>query len=57
MVYEGVWQGATVAVKFTIAEKLDTSAYELLFSKILSHPVSHIRAPGRSLWQMSHLTI
>ncbi|KXZ49376.1 hypothetical protein GPECTOR_21g602 [Gonium pectorale] len=38
VVYEGIWQGATVAVKFSIVEDLDTTAYELLFSKLLSHP-------------------
>ncbi|PNH02269.1 Cysteine-rich receptor-like protein kinase 2 [Tetrabaena socialis] len=41
VVYEGVWQGATVAVKFSIVssvETLDTTAYELLFSRLLSHP-------------------
>jgi len=38
VVYEGVWQGATVAVKWSIADELDTGAYELLFSRLLSHP-------------------
>jgi hypothetical protein len=38
IVYEGVWQGATVAVKWSIADQLDTGAYELLFSRLLSHP-------------------
>ena len=38
VVYEGVWQGATVAVKFSIVEDLDTTAYELLFSRLLCHP-------------------
>lgn len=38
VVYEGIWQGAAVAVKFSIVEKLDTHAWELLFSKMLSHP-------------------
>ncbi|GFR49913.1 hypothetical protein Agub_g12021 [Astrephomene gubernaculifera] len=38
VVYEGIWQGATVAVKFSIVEDLDTTAYELLFSRLLSHP-------------------
>lgn len=38
VVYEGVWQGATVAVKWSIADNLDAGAYELLFSRLLSHP-------------------
>ncbi|KAG2487433.1 hypothetical protein HYH03_014000 [Edaphochlamys debaryana] len=40
VVYEGIWQGATVAVKFSIvqAECLDSIAYELLFSRLLCHP-------------------
>lgn len=38
IVYEGVWQGATVAVKWSIADELDAGAYELLFSRLLSHP-------------------
>lgn len=38
VVYEGQWQGAVVAVKFSVVERLDAAAYELLFSKMLSHP-------------------
>ncbi|GIL58521.1 hypothetical protein Vafri_13465 [Volvox africanus] len=38
VVYEGTWQGATVAVKFSIVGDLDATAYELMFSRLLSHP-------------------
>ncbi len=38
VVYEGIWQGAVVAVKWSIVEVLDAGAYELLFSKLLGHP-------------------
>jgi hypothetical protein len=57
VVYEGVWQGATVAVKFSIVEDLDTTAYELLFSRLLCHPnvvttfVAKVRRQGRGQGQ------
>lgn len=38
MVYEGIWQGASVAVKWSVVDKLDANASELLFGKMLSHP-------------------
>ncbi|KXZ56531.1 hypothetical protein GPECTOR_1g477 [Gonium pectorale] len=40
-VYKGVWQGANVAVKFTVADYMDfagASAHEATLSKMLSHP-------------------
>ncbi|GLC44332.1 hypothetical protein PLESTB_000481300 [Pleodorina starrii] len=40
-VYKGVWQGANVAVKFTVADYMDfagASAHEAVLSKMLSHP-------------------
>lgn len=49
-VYKGVWQGANVAVKFTVAEFLDVegaTAHEAVLSKILSHPnVVQVRRRG-----------
>jgi hypothetical protein len=38
IVYEGIWQGATVAVKWSIGDQMDVGACELLFSRLLSHP-------------------
>lgn len=40
-VYKGVWQGATVAAKYTVADQVDLQgarAHEAVLSKILSHP-------------------
>ncbi|MEW5309718.1 MAG: hypothetical protein WDW38_001581 [Sanguina aurantia] len=40
-VYKGMWQGATVAAKYTVADQVDLQgarAHEAVLSKILSHP-------------------
>jgi hypothetical protein len=39
VVYEGVWQGAPVAVKFSLAPSMDDiNSSELLVSRMLGHP-------------------